>query len=90
MLSADADVAVLDPVRVAGFEEAKTEVIGEKENAMFTSAGLGLGIMGTYVWRKGDPSRAAKCVYSCGRPRLGGAGEGQGKTGRPGSLYLDQ
>ena len=31
-----------DPVRVAGFEEAKTEVIGEKENAMFTSAGLTL------------------------------------------------
>jgi len=49
MLSADADVEVLDPVRVAGFEEAKTEVIGEKENNMFTSAGLGLGIVATYV-----------------------------------------
>jgi hypothetical protein len=52
MMSADADVAVLDPVRVAGFEEAKTEVVGEKENAMFTSAGLGLGIMGTYYGAK--------------------------------------
>jgi hypothetical protein len=52
MLCADADVEVLDPVRVADFEEAKTEVIGEKENAMFTSAGLGLGIMGTYVGTK--------------------------------------
>jgi hypothetical protein len=29
----------LDPVRVADFEAAKTEVIGENENAMFTSAG---------------------------------------------------
>ena len=35
MLSADTDIEVLNPVRVAGFEEAKTEVIGEKENAMF-------------------------------------------------------
>jgi hypothetical protein len=52
MLSADTDVEVLDPVRVADFEEAKTEVIGEKENAMFTSAGLSLGIMGTYVGAK--------------------------------------
>ena len=52
MLSADTDVEVLDPVRVVDFEEAKTEVIGEKENAMFTSAGLGLGIMGTYVGAK--------------------------------------
>jgi len=52
MLSADTDVEVLDPVRVTGFEEAKAQVIGEKENAMFTSAGLGLGIMGTYVGAK--------------------------------------
>jgi hypothetical protein len=52
MLSADTDVEVLDPVRVADFEEAKTEVIGEKENAMFTSAGIGLGIMGTYLAAK--------------------------------------
>jgi len=52
MLSADTDVEALDPVRVADFEKAKTEVIGEKENAMFTSAGLGLGIMGTYVGAK--------------------------------------
>ena len=52
MLSSDTDVEALDPVRVAEFEEAKTEVIGAKENAMFTSAGLGLGIMGTYVGAK--------------------------------------
>ncbi len=39
MLSADTDVEMLEPVRVAGFEEAKTEVIGKKENAMFTSTG---------------------------------------------------
>jgi len=52
MLSADTDVEALDPVRVADFEEAKTEVIGEKENAMFTSAGISLGIMGTYLGAK--------------------------------------
>jgi hypothetical protein len=52
MLSADTDVEVLDPVRVADFEEAKTEVIGEKENAMFTSVGISLGIMGTYLGAK--------------------------------------
>jgi hypothetical protein len=52
MLSADKEVEVLDPVRVADFEEAKTEVIGEKENAMFTSIGLSLGIMGTYMGAK--------------------------------------
>ena len=49
MLSSDTDVEALDPVRVAEFEEAKTEVIGAKENAMFTSAGVSLGIMRTYV-----------------------------------------
>jgi len=48
MLSADTDVAALDPIRVSGFEAAKTDIIGENESAMFTSAGLGLGIMGTY------------------------------------------
>jgi hypothetical protein len=52
MLSADAEVEALDPVRVTGFEEAKTEVIGEEEQAMFASAGLGLGIVGTYVGAK--------------------------------------
>ena len=52
MLSADTDLEVLDPVRVADFEEAKTGVIGEKENAMFTSAGISLGIMGTYLGAK--------------------------------------
>ena len=34
-----AEVGAIDPVRVADFEAAKTEVIGENENAMFTSAG---------------------------------------------------
>ena len=52
MLSADADVKMLEPVRIAGFEEAKTEVIGKNENAMFTSAGIGLGIMGSYMGAK--------------------------------------
>ena len=52
MLSADADVQALDPVRVAGFEEAKTEVIGQQENDMFASAGVGLGIMGTCLGAK--------------------------------------
>jgi hypothetical protein len=49
MLSADTEVEALDPLRVADFEKAKTGVIGEKENAMFTSAGFGLGILGTYL-----------------------------------------
>lgn len=52
MLSADTDVEVLDPVRVTGFEKAKAQVIGEKENAMFTSVGVGLGIMGAYMGAK--------------------------------------
>lgn len=65
MLSADTDVEVLDPVRVADFEEAKTEVIGEKENAMFTSAGFGLGILGTYMGTKvtrRDPQNV--CIHA--------------------------
>ena len=52
MLSADTNVEMLEPVRAAGFEEVKTEVIGKKTNAMFTSAGIGLGIMGTYMGAK--------------------------------------
>jgi len=52
MLSADTDVEVLEPVRIDDFEEAKTEVIGKNENAMFTSAGISLGIMRTYVGAK--------------------------------------
>jgi hypothetical protein len=52
MLSADSEVDELDPVRVPGFEEAKIEIIGEKETAMFKSAGLGFGIVGTYVGAK--------------------------------------
>ena len=39
MLDTDAEVGAIDPVHVADFEAAKTEVIGENENAMFTSAG---------------------------------------------------
>jgi len=67
MLSADTDVEALDPVRVAGFEEAKTEVIGEKESAMFTSAGLGLGlgIMATYVGARVTRRRPQNvCVHN--------------------------
>lgn len=52
MLSADSVVEALDPVRVEGFEEAKSEVIGQAESAMFASAGLGLGIVGTFLWGK--------------------------------------
>ena len=37
---------------IPGFEEAKTEIIGEKETAMFKSTGLGLGIVGTYLSAK--------------------------------------
>ena len=49
MLGTDTEVEALDPVRVPGFEEAKTRVIGENESAMFASAGIGLGIVGTYM-----------------------------------------
>jgi hypothetical protein len=65
MLSSDTDVEALDPVRVAGFEEAKAEVIGKKENAVFTSAGVGLGIMGTYVGAKVTGRRPQNvCIHS--------------------------
>jgi hypothetical protein len=52
MLSVDSEVDELNPVRVADFEAAKTEVIGEKETAMFKSAGLAFGIVGTYIGTK--------------------------------------
>ena len=52
MLDDKQEIEALDPVRVPGFEEAKTEVIGEKENAMLSSAGFGLGIVGTYLLGK--------------------------------------
>jgi len=52
MLSADSEVDELDPVRVSGFEETKAEIIGEKETAMFKSAGLSFGILGTYMGTK--------------------------------------
>jgi hypothetical protein len=52
MLDGDQEVEALDPVRAAGFEEAKTQIVGEKENAMFSSAAYGLGIMGTYLLGK--------------------------------------
>ena len=52
MLDGDQEVEALDPVRVTGFEEAKTQLIGENENAMLSSAGYGLGIMGTYLLGK--------------------------------------
>ncbi len=52
MLSADSEVDELDPVRVSDFEAAKTKIIGEKETAMFKSAGLSFGILGTYIGTK--------------------------------------
>jgi hypothetical protein len=52
MLSANAEVDELDPVRVSGFEAAKTEIIGHMETAMFKSAGLAFGILGTYIITK--------------------------------------
>ena len=52
MLDADTEVEALDPIRVSGFEEAKTSVIGENESAMLASAGFGLGIVGTYMLAK--------------------------------------
>ena len=52
MLDANQEVEALDPVRVSGFEEAKTEVIGENESAMFSSTGYALGIVGTYLLGK--------------------------------------
>ena len=52
MLDAKAEVKALDPIRVSGFEEAKKQVIGERESALLSSAGIGLGIMGTYFLTK--------------------------------------
>lgn len=52
MLSAGSQVDELDPVRVSDFEEAKTKIIGEQESAMFKSAGLSFGILGTYLGTK--------------------------------------
>jgi hypothetical protein len=52
MLDADSEVEALDPVRIPGFEEAKIFVIGENESAMLSSAGYGLGIVGTYLLGK--------------------------------------
>ena len=52
MLDADTEVEALDPVRVPGFEEAKIGVIGEDESAMLASAGIALGIVGTYTLAK--------------------------------------
>ena len=65
MLSTDTDVEALEPVRVADFEKAKTEVIGKNENAMFTSAGIGLGIMGTYMGAKVTRRKPQNvCIHS--------------------------
>ncbi len=52
MLSMDSEVEELDPVRVSDFEAAKTDIIGKKETAMFSSAGLAFGILGTYLGTK--------------------------------------
>ena len=52
MLSVDSEVEELDPVRVSDFEDTKTDIIGKKETAMFGSAGLAFGILGTYLGAK--------------------------------------
>jgi hypothetical protein len=52
MLSEGAEIEAMNPVRVDGFEEAKTKVIGQPENALLSSAGLGLGIMASYLGAK--------------------------------------
>jgi len=52
MLNVNSEVKALDPVRVPGFEAAKTDVIGRKETAMFSSAGVAFGILTTYLYTK--------------------------------------
>lgn len=52
MLSADADMQALEPTRVQGFEDEKTLVVGAKESAFLTSAGVGLGVVGTFLLAK--------------------------------------
>ena len=52
MLGMDSKTEKLDPVRISGFEAAKTGIIGKKETAMFNSVGLAFGIMGTYLGAK--------------------------------------
>jgi len=52
MLGMDSEIKELNPKRISGFEEAKTAVIGKAETAMFNSAALGFGIMGTYLGTK--------------------------------------
>lgn len=65
MLSSDSEIEALDPVRIATFEEAKAEVIGEAENAVFTSTGLGLGIIGSYLVAKLSRRKPQNiCVHS--------------------------
>ena len=65
MLDADAEVEALEPTRVPGFEAAKVGVIGKPESAMLTSAGFGLGIVGTYLIGKWTRRPAQNiCVHS--------------------------
>ena len=52
MLGIDSEVEELEPIRVAGFEGAKIEIIGEKESAMLGSASFGFGILGRYLGTK--------------------------------------
>ena len=52
MLGADAPVEALDPMRVSDFEKEKIEVVGEAESALLSSAGFGLGIVGSYLLSK--------------------------------------
>ena len=65
MLDANQEVEALDPVRVSGFEEAKSKVLGESASAMLSSAWYGLGIVGTYLLGKlirREPQNV--CVHS--------------------------
>jgi hypothetical protein len=52
MLNERAEIESMNPIRKEGFEEAKTEVVGKAENAMLSSIGYGLGIVGTYLGAK--------------------------------------
>ncbi len=52
MLGMDAKTEALDPVRIPGFEAAKTLIIGKKETAMFSSMSVAFGIIGTYLGTK--------------------------------------
>lgn len=52
MLAPDTPLEALDPVRIAGFERAAADVLGEPESAMLESASIMAGIVKTYAWGK--------------------------------------